>query len=824
MDQLVALQEIFASFSKGGDGLQKIDSKAIKGSCPELISKLLEGSRKSRIDEDICRELSLKLQDVYEVKRLGDICRRAGLPDLAINTYNRAMSLCRDPILRPVLQNNLGQAYANQGDLTKAAFYYQKAAECFAKEGDHTGLAHVLGNLGSAYRRSGDWDKAIEHCYRSLKTFEEKGDDLGIAQMTGSLGRIYADMGENELAARYFERSLSDFQRLGDKRSAAWVLDRLGRIAGRRKDWDKALSYFNSSLSLFTMQGESQSQGIVLSNLGRIYLQMDEATAAREPLERAVLLISRQIKPNYQNALYFLAKTYSSLAKNSLKDAQSSEETENNREAGKKGGSGQASSQQQRLEASRLFVQAADRYQELASTLTDGQAEIKVAAAIAKSRSYLARLCGQVSDEEAMLLAEKALSSLDDAASNAEDSKRAGILALQRIIAGMKEARSIGLFADEPLKLTQALINASEYLMGGAQGWASEEEGGFLCLALKNINASVEVHRSGRDPTGKLQAAAAALRDAEKHFSATKNDWKEKSANRIAKAAEILEGSKANVNGQFQENPTTGSSNQIAKGSQRAALLLVAGVMMSYSLSKIDDDNSILTRDGDLNLLPMTEKGESAVKIKVNDLQMEPNLESVAEADLPVLEVSKDRFAAKSLILANSSIEASEVFVSEIANPVEGWLVPIKADIACNSSGQLLLPANRETPERLLHSVKREMPIKPEYGRHESYERAFSEANEETNEERNEDANKEGNNEQIKVLVDQDYDQNREEQPREAGIEDAGPEFSSAAPDPEIEKDVKESPISHSKAIILLKAMTALLVMLLAIEAILYLI
>ena len=273
---------------------------------------------------------------------------------------------CRITWVRPI---------AHQGDLAKAAFYYQKAADCFAKAGDHIGLAHVLGNLGSAYRKSGEWDKAIEHCYRSLKTFEEKGDDLGIAQMTGSLGRIYADMGEKELAARYFERSLTDFQRLGDKRSAAWVLDRLGRIAGQRMDWDKALSYFNSSLSLFEEQGESQSQGIVLSNLGRIYLQMGQATAAREPLERAVLLISRQMKPSYQNALYCLAKTYSSLAINCLQEEP-----------------GRSSSRQQRLEASRLFVQAADRYQELASTLADGQAEIKVAAAIAKSRSYLARL------------------------------------------------------------------------------------------------------------------------------------------------------------------------------------------------------------------------------------------------------------------------------------------------------------------------------------------------------------------------------------------------------------------------------------------------
>jgi len=724
MNQLVVLQEIYASFSKGGDGLQKIDSKAIEGCCPELISKLLESCRKSRINEDVCRELSLKLQDVYEIKRLGDICRRAGLQGLAINTYNRALSLCRDPILRPVLQNNLGQANAYQGDLAKAAFYYQKAADCFAKEGDHIGLAHVLGNLGSAYRRSKDWDKAIEHCYRSLKTFEEKGDDLGIAQMTGSLGRIYADMGEKELAARYFERSLTDFQRLGDKRSAAWVLDRLGRIAGQRKDWDKALSYFNSSLSLFAMQGESQSQGIVLSNLGRIYLQMEQATAAREPLERAVLLISRQKKPNYQNALYCLAKTYSSLAKNCLQ------------EAGEKEEAGRIYCEQQRLEASRLFVQAANSYQELASILADGQAEIKVAAAVAKCRSYLARLDGQVPDEVALLLVERAQASLDSAAANAKDSKKAEILGLQRIIAGMKEAHSIGLLANEPLMQKRALTSASEYLMGGAQGGASEEVDGFLCQALKNINASVDVQISGKDPVEKLQAAAVALRQAEKHYG------KEKSANMIAEAIEILEGSAANVSGKCQ-----------------AALLLIAGAMASNLLSKIDDSNRILTWDESLHL---------------NDLQTEPNPESIAKTDLPVLEISKEKCPAKNLILA------------------DGWLVPIEADVACKSSGQLLLPAIRQR-----FNAKKEMHLKPENKSQEPQERAFPEGNKETN---------------------------HHEVPQEAGIDDAGPEYSRAVPDPEIEKEAQESPFNRSNAVFLLKALTALLVMLLAIEAILYLI
>ncbi|MGB4679916.1 tetratricopeptide repeat protein, partial [Methanothrix sp.] len=152
MDQLVVLQEIYSSFSRGGDGLQEISSRAIEGSCPELIAKLLEGAKHGQIDEDVCRQLSGCLVDVYEIKRMGDICRGVGMYALAINNYNKALSLCHDSVLRPVLQNNLGQAYARQGDLARAVFYYKKSACCFEKSGDLIGLAHVLGNLGSAYR------------------------------------------------------------------------------------------------------------------------------------------------------------------------------------------------------------------------------------------------------------------------------------------------------------------------------------------------------------------------------------------------------------------------------------------------------------------------------------------------------------------------------------------------------------------------------------------------------------------------------------------------------------------------------------------------
>ncbi len=785
MDQLVVLQEIYASFSKGGDGLQEIDSKAIEGCCPELIGKLLEGSKKARIDEDICRKLSGSLQDVYEIKRLGDICRRAGMHSLAISSYNRALSICRDQILRPVLQNNLGQAYARQGDLARAAFYYQKSASSFAKAGDSTGLAHVLGNLGSAYRRNGDWERAIEHCYRSLKTFEEKSDDLGIAQMTGSLGRIYADMGERELAARYFERSLTDFQRLGDKRSAAWVLDRMGRIAGETMDWEKAQSYFNQSLSLFEQQGQSQGQGIVLSNLGRMYLEMGEATAARESLEKAILLIRRNMQPNYPNALSCLAATYGTLARNCLNEAEAIEEL------------GRGSSQSQRLEASRFFARSSDRFLELASILPHAQPGIKVAAGIARSRSYLARLSGDVSDEEAVAMAERAMASLETAAANATDSKKTKIQGLQRTIAGMKEARSIKLLGSEPWRLIKAVANASELLLNGAEECSSGDINSCLRTGLGNFCASIEAERSRTDPAEKLYAAASDFRSAGKHFLATERDPKGRYSRRLIEAAGVLEGQASKDNGPIQDDLR---NNQLSFGPERDALLIIAEVLADNLLEEIDDGSAIFTWDEALNLMPEIGKLIGAEKIKIDELEVEPNPEPISETDLPNLEISPERSVARGLILADGTFEASEVHVLEIINPEEGWLVPVSASMPCRSYGQVILsPRNQQ-----LHGESR-APIEPEMeiiGRDEGLIEELIEA----------PAREFG------------YRGNNNE-PQEAKLEGVGTVAREAITDPEdASSEAQEGPFSRAKAILLLKALTVIVVLLLAIETILYLI
>jgi tetratricopeptide (TPR) repeat protein len=729
------------------------------------------------------------------------------------------------------------------GDLDKAEFYYKQAAEIFKKEGDRTGLAHVLGNLGSAYRQNGMWNSAIENCYQSLKTFEEAGDDLGIAQMTGSIGRIYADMGENDLAARYFEKSLSDFQRLGDKKSAAWVLDRLGRISRDRKEWDEALSYFQSSVSIFEEMDECSSLGVALSNLGQTFLEMNEPFAAREPLDRSVLLISKPSRPDYQNALYSLARAYGYLAEDSSQQAEA-------REDGK-----DASGEQQRKEASRLFSLAADRYQDLAGTLGDGRDEILMQAHLSRGRSYLCQISDQTTDAASFSLADKALTSVDNASAIAKNDKKALILRLKKAISAMKEIYGQGsLSLDERLK-SRALTNSVEYLLGACSSLEPEEAAEFICQALKSISAGIEAERSGNDPAERFQSAASKLLSSKEYFAFPGSEKVRGSGDLIERAAAILKESASKSGAESQEDGKEMNGKPIGCEDERAAILAVAGAIAAHSLENIEKDQDALTWDEDLHLPSLKEPAENAdltvqevsddlasldIKTEAQALKDEESLEETLDDDLPdemepeeitseetAFEVQnseettsddmdfKDNFRVKELILADGckgGIRISSCDTND--DDDEGFLVTVKPDMIGQDAEQFQpkydrLPAQKKLPNEDIHTSFETDP-----------ERAPA---------REEDAQQVGAGPQETDTVPPEtpersnYSHEDHEQAFDTGVEDLGPLFKDSPSAHEVESEALLS-IVPPKAIFLLKVLTILVALLLAIEMIIYLI
>ena len=145
--------------------------------------------------------LSLRLHQTERIKWLEDALA-------AVRSLN-------DKKAEGVHLGNLGNAYANLGQVTKAIEFYEAALSISREIGDKQGEGNHLGNLGLAYARLGEVTKAIEFYEAALTISREISDKQGEGNRLGNLGNAYARLGEVDKATGYMEKSLAIFDEIG---------------------------------------------------------------------------------------------------------------------------------------------------------------------------------------------------------------------------------------------------------------------------------------------------------------------------------------------------------------------------------------------------------------------------------------------------------------------------------------------------------------------------------------------------------------------------------------------------------------------------------
>jgi tetratricopeptide (TPR) repeat protein len=593
MDQLVVLHVIYESFSQGVESLQYIGNSSIEGDCSILVRKLLSERMQGIIDQNLCQNLSDCLQDPYELKRLGDICRKARYFDLAIKCYQRALDNCRDQTVSPILQNNLGQVYTRAGDHGKGIGYFLKALDGFEVIGDCSATAHVMGNLASAYRRKREWDKAMEYSIKSLQTFERSGDEFGVAQMMSSMGRIYSEMGKNDIAENYLRNSLREFERLGDKRSAAWVLDRLGRIYSQNGRWDESIENFNKGLTFFEELGLDHGTVMVLSNMARTYLEMGDLDAAMDLLSKGEELVQKDMHPAYQNFLSLMAVANSLMANKHMQEVGKAKLKASNDIYGDR-----RDIQGLRL-AYRHYAKASDQYHELSSLSKNQIPEIVVSAKMSSSFSNVALLALDNPGAESISLAQNAINDLEGAAADSHSYEKEQLESIQLILKGMKTAWTLDLAGKEFASVFDALYNSIDYLKGPA----SNPKGINNCFSgvLKNLAVAINEERSRRDPSSYLEAAVSQLRFAKKFFQAYPTDQAGFGISEIEEAVKYIEDFAA-----IKIDPsvmTYRGSNFLNYRAYKSALISIGWAMLFNALWEQDVATRLFVWDEGLNLV-----------------------------------------------------------------------------------------------------------------------------------------------------------------------------------------------------------------------------
>ena len=374
MDSIEALGKVYESLSKGPEILDFSES-GITGECAQQVQEIVRQRKSGKVTKEALGNLLSCLESGNGLGTLGLICSGLSYWKLSVKAYEKSITVfekTEDVHGEAQTYNNLGLVYAYMGELDKAIEYYQKSLENKEKIGDVRGAAQTYNNLGLVYAYRGKWKKAIEYYKKSLETFEEIGDVHSAAQTYGNLGSVYLNIGE----------------------------------------WDKAIEYYKKDLEISEKIGDVHGKGITLLNMGRLHLDKEpaEPEAARDYLENSIKFLNKESRPDYPNALNWLASCYHMIGNSRKAEAKRKKDA----------------NEKEKLVnlTSDIFSNASERYAELSGLPKVNIPSLEVYTHLDKGLSYSVLSITEKDNKKALQLLDDALGEFKKALKKADETEK----------------------------------------------------------------------------------------------------------------------------------------------------------------------------------------------------------------------------------------------------------------------------------------------------------------------------------------------------------------------------------------------------------------
>ncbi|NGX37202.1 MAG: Photosystem I assembly protein Ycf3 [Chlamydiae bacterium] len=212
--------------------------------------------------------------------------------------------------------NQLGRAWQNLGEVSKAIEYFEESLAIFKQiygENPYSSVAIALNDLGAAWRSLGEASKATEYHEQALamqKQIYGENPKLHVAVNLNNLGRAWEDLGKASKAIEYYEQSLAMKKQIYEEKphpEVAVTLNQLGRAWQNLGEASKAIEYHEQALAIYKQiygQKPHLSVSITLVHLGLAWEDLGKASKAIEYYEQS-LAIFKQIygqKPHHDVA------------------------------------------------------------------------------------------------------------------------------------------------------------------------------------------------------------------------------------------------------------------------------------------------------------------------------------------------------------------------------------------------------------------------------------------------------------------------------------------------------------------------------------------
>jgi CHAT domain-containing protein/Tfp pilus assembly protein PilF len=211
-------------------------------------------------------------------------------PRAAITLYERVLTSARSSHSRRhegLALGQMGTAYKNLGDYTRAMELHKQALAIKRETGDQIEIAKTLSNMGLVDEAEGNCEEALTLYAQSLDIFTRSNSPRFAASVLNNQGLCYDAIGDFRRSTDTYQRALALHRQQGNEIGESETLGNLGGVALLLGHFDDAAKHYEQSLAISTRVDARQSMVLDLINLGLARSGMGEFQVAREHFERA---------------------------------------------------------------------------------------------------------------------------------------------------------------------------------------------------------------------------------------------------------------------------------------------------------------------------------------------------------------------------------------------------------------------------------------------------------------------------------------------------------------------------------------------------------
>jgi len=202
-----------------------------------------------------------------------------------------ASALPRADQLVSRIYHDLGVAYRERGEMSRAEEMLNKSADLAGRSNNLADIAMIHNSLGTLYHKAGKTRRAIESYDKCISYLTAGGETFQLSQVYNNLGLVYRGTGDWKKSEEFFRQSLEIKRQTGDTLGQAKTLSNLVTVYENSEQDGQAIKASQEAIRLFGELHDAYGMALVKRDLAHLYRRRDEKELAVQTLREAIKLL-----------------------------------------------------------------------------------------------------------------------------------------------------------------------------------------------------------------------------------------------------------------------------------------------------------------------------------------------------------------------------------------------------------------------------------------------------------------------------------------------------------------------------------------------------